>query len=351
MPAVTHNWKARAVCRSACLLVALIVKSVQSDAEVPEQRVACEVSHVNGAWGYQHLGVYIDPTGAIGEFNYSAEGSQWTPNRGEQMTEGDLRDRYRPGRRVIGKVCPDQMAWLRNQLNIVRYSPSSKPTHGSSDGGVQYTQCWMFESDGDPGQHILLRETGDIESRNLAEAAPALANWIEAVASDARRDAHIPAKSKGCIAYPESLHQQYDETVHQSEEGRDRAMKTLTSAEGLRCRMGEGHWSAVYGTKFEQRATPENFELNYFRLNFESGDGRAFGIGDEVHEVRARVTTTGVVLEDYPIDGQEARTTTVVPYRIGSQNRFPAVVHGVMYDSSGLVTTTYVGSCIVIPRT
>ena len=345
-----HHLKARVVCQSALLSVAIFAHPVRCFAEEPEQQVACEVSYVNGAWGYQHLGVYIDPTGAIGEFNYSAEASQWTPNRGERMTQADLRDKYRPGRRVIGSVCPDQMAWLRDQLNAVRYSPSSKPTHGSSDGGVTFTQCWMFGAESVPGQHVLLREAGDIESHNLAEAAPALANWIEAVASDARRDAHIPAKSKGCIAYPESLHKQYDENVHQSDADRDRAMKTLTSAEGLRCRMGEGHWSAVYGTKFEQRPTPENFELNYFRLNFETGDGRSFGIGDEIHEVRTRVTTTGVVLEDYPMDGQEARTTTVVPYRIGNQNRFPAVVHGVMYDSSGLVTTTYVGSCIVVPR-
>jgi hypothetical protein len=346
-----HRLKARDAFLSTLLLVSLIFQPGRSCAEEPEQRVACEVSYINHAWGYQNLGVYIDPTGAIGEFNYSAEDSQWAPNRGQPMTQGDLRDKYRPARRVIGRVCPHQMVWLRDQLNAVRYSPSSKPTPGSSDGGIHFTQCWMFGSDSDPGQHILLRETGDIESGNLAEAAPALANWIEAVVNDARRDAHIPTGLKGCIAYPQSLHQQYDANVDQSEADRDRAMKTLRSAEGLRCRMGEGHWSGVYGTKFEQRPTPENFELNYFRLNFESGDGRVSGSGDEVHEVRARVTTMGVVLEDYLMDGQEARTTSVVPYRIGNQNRFPAVVHGVMYDSSGLVTTTYVGSCMVIPRT
>jgi hypothetical protein len=60
--------------------------------------------------------------------------------------------------------------------------------------------------------------------------------------------------------------------------------------------MGNGHWAAVTGTTFEQRPTPENYELNYFRLNVERGDGRAFGIGDEVHDVRVKVTSAGVVL-------------------------------------------------------
>ena len=68
------------------------------------------------------------------------------------------------------------------------------------------------------------------------------------------------------------------------------------------------------------------------------------------HEVRARAGTMGIVLEDNPLDGQENRTTTVVPYRIGGQNRFPAIMHEGMYDSSGLVATTYVGSCTVIPQ-
>jgi hypothetical protein len=345
-----HASTSPAISRSASLLIALIVQSVGSHAAEVEQQVVCEVSHLNFAWGFQHSGIYIDPTGSIGEFNYSADDSRWAPNRGQPMTQGDLRQKHRPGNRVIARVCPAQMIWLRDELNKVRYSPSSEPTHGSSDGGTQFTQCWMFGSDSAPGQHIRLRETGDVESRNLAEAAPALANWIEAVAQDARNNAHIPLNSKGCIAYPESLHQQYDETVHQSEEDRDRTMKILTSAEGFRCRMGEGRWFGVYGTKFEQRPTPENFEMNYFQLNLQNGEGRVADGGNEVHKVQARVNPIGIVLEDNPMDGQEIRTTTVVPYRISGQNRFPAVMHEVLYDSSGLVATTYVGSCTVIPR-
>lgn len=345
-----HASTAAAIGRFAALLVALIVPPVEPHAAEVAQQVVCEVSYLNHAWGFQHSGVYIDPTGSIGEFNYSADDSQWAPNRGQPLTQSDLREKYRPGHRVIGKVCPAQMIWLRDELNKVRYSPSSKPTHRASDSGAQFTQCWMFESDSAPGQHVRLRETGDFESRNLAEAAPALANWIEAVVQDARDNAHIPLSAKGCIAYPESLHQQYDETVHQSDEDRERAMKLLVSAEGLRCRMGEGRWFNVYGTKFEQRPTPENFEINYYQLDLQSGDGRVSDGGNEVQTVRARVSDIAVVLEDNPMDGQEIRTTTVVPYRIGGQNRFPAVMHEVLYDSSGLVATTYVGSCTVIPR-
>jgi hypothetical protein len=266
------------------------------------------------------------------------------------MTQSELREKYRPGGRVIGKVCPDQMIWLRDQLNAIRYSPSSKPTHAASDAGVQFTQCWMFVSDDAPGQHVLLRETGNFESHNLAEAAPALANWIEAVARDARNSAHVPAHAKGCIAYPESLHQQYDHTVHQSEDDQSRAMNLLKSAEGLRCQMGKGQWFNVYGTEIEQRPTPENYELNYFQMNIEGGNGRSTGAGRDVHDVRIRVTPTSVILEDSPLDGQATRTTTVVPYMIGRQNRFPAVVNDAMFDTSGLVATTYVGTCTVIPH-
>jgi hypothetical protein len=349
-PPLKSGNSVRVIFRSTIVLVAIVVQPPQSLAEEPDQQVVCEFSHVNAAWGFQHSGIYIDPTGSIGEFNYSADDSRSVPNRGQPMTQGDLREKYRPGRRIIGKVCPDQMIWLRDQLNTVRYSPSSKPTHAASDAGTQFTQCWMFDSDSDPGQYIPLRESGDFESRNLADAAPALANWIEAVARDARSNAHISTKLKGCIAYPESLNQQYDETVHQSEGDKVRAMTILTTAEGLRCQMGNGQRFAVYGTTIEHRPTPENYELNYFQLNFDSGQGRAFGIGDEVHKVRARVTATSVILEDNPMDGQVTRTTTVVPYRIAGQNRFPAVVNDAMFDSSGLIATTYVGACTVIPR-
>src|SRR5690606_5184773 len=106
----------------------------------------------------------------------------------------------------------------------------------------------------------------------------------------------------------------------------------------------------VYGTSIEQRATPENYELNYFQLSTESGKGRSTGAGNDLHDVRIRVTPTSIILEDSPMAGQATRTTTVVPYMIGGQNRFPAVVNDAMFDTSGLVATTYVGTCTVIPR-
>lgn len=336
--------------RIACFLAALAFYVGDSPAAEPEQQVVCEVSHLNFAWGFHHAGVYINPSGSIGEFNYSADDSRWAPNRGQPMTQDDLRKKYQPGHRVIGKVCPEQMIWLRDELNRVRYSPYSKPTHAASDAGTTFTQCWMFDSEIAPGQHIRLRETGDMESQNQAESAPALANWIEAVVQDAKKNVHIPLTSKGCIAYPESLHQQYDETLQQSDEDRDQSMKALTSAEGLRCRMGEGRWFGVYGTNFEQRPTPENFEMNYFQLNLQAAEGRLADGSREVQKVKYTANSIGIVLQDNPMGGGEIRTTTVVPYKIGGQSRFPAVMHEVMYDSGGMVATTYVGSCSVIPR-
>ena len=86
--------------------VALSLAWVQASAAVaeqPVQQVVCEVSHVNAAWGFQHSGVYIDPTGSIGEFKYSADDSRSVPNRGQPMTQEELREKYRPGRRTIGK--------------------------------------------------------------------------------------------------------------------------------------------------------------------------------------------------------------------------------------------------------
>ena len=149
------------------MLATLFVQASAAHSAEADQQVVCEVSSVNAAWGYQHSGVYIDPKGSIAQFNYSANDSRWTPNRGQPMTQADLRDKYRPGNRMIGKVCPDRMIWLRDELNKVRYSPVSQPTHAAFDAGIQSTQCWMFKSESEPGQSIRLRETGDFESHNM----------------------------------------------------------------------------------------------------------------------------------------------------------------------------------------
>lgn len=85
--------------RAALLLVAWVILSTPGIASESGQQAICEVSHVNAAWGFQHSGIYIDPTGSVGEFRYAAEDSRSVPNRGQPMTQEDLRSKYRPGRR------------------------------------------------------------------------------------------------------------------------------------------------------------------------------------------------------------------------------------------------------------
>ena len=113
--------------------------------------------------------------------------------------------------------------------------------------------------------------------------------------------------------------------------------------------MGEGRRFDVTGTQFSQRPTPETFESNYYGLDFGKGTGHLASGSSEVYAVTARVNAIGAVLEDYPLDGQWMRTMTVVPYKMGHQERFPAAMHEVAYDDSGLTATIYVGACAAIP--
>ena len=83
-----------------CLLTVFVLQPIGCLAAEPAQQVACEISGLNHAWGFQYMGVYIDPTGTVGEFNYSSKDSQWASNRGEPLTQSDLRVKYRPGNRV-----------------------------------------------------------------------------------------------------------------------------------------------------------------------------------------------------------------------------------------------------------
>lgn len=320
-------------------------------AEDQDEQIYCEVSSMNFAWGYQHDGVFIDPKGSIGEYKYELDDSRWIPNRSDTHTLTELQEKYRPGRRQIGKVCPEQLLWMREQLNAVRYSPLSNLVDtGTRDGPTENTQCWIFLSDREVAQRVGLRERGTLESHNLASAAPALANWLEAVAEDARSKVHIPLKSQGCISYPPSLHQTRDESLVQSEQMRDQALRTLVTAAGLRCQMQEGHVSYVEGTNFRHHAETGTYDTLFDTLDFEKGTGRMVGI-DSVRKVKPSVGPAGIVIEDE--DSARigtSRVMTVVPYKMGGQNRFPAITTTTMPSGVGVIVTQHIGSCTVIPR-
>jgi len=316
--------------------------------------IYCEVSTANFAWIPHYGGTVIAPSGTVALFEYDFEKSPRDREglHGENWlapTRQELVKRFRPGRRVVGSLCSDRHAWLRDQLAVVRAAGQSEVVDMQvRDGPTEKTHCFAFETGHGRATFVLLQHSGSAESHSLSPSAPRLANWLGAVSAEARRRAELPAKENSCIDDPPPLTAPvYPDAFA---EVRQRAMEDLKATQQLHCHFAEGNSTGVDGEQRGNHDSPARLSVVFSHLNSTARRGRAEMFGD-VYSVRVDTSDAGLMLTN--ADAEKNNVTdvaTIVPYRIGGREIYPAVKHEIRLHNYGAMAVRYTGQCAPVPK-
>jgi hypothetical protein len=330
----------------ACL-IALPPGSALADSEV-----YCEISSSNFAWGAQYGGTVIAPDGAVALFEYDFAGS---PADGEALfrkdwlapTRQELTSRFRPGRRVVGTLCADRRAWLRDQLAVVRTAGQSRIVDmGIRDAGTAHVRCFVFEPHADVATLLSLQESGDTESHSISPAAPRLANWLSAVAAEARQRVKLPEKK--CIGeLPSPTMPLYRDAVA---EVRKRTMQELKATQQIHCQFSGGTRAEVDGQQVGNHDSPSQLSVVFTGLDSPDRRAHAETFGD-TYAVRVDSSVVGLTLTN--VDWEKNRISdvvTIVPYRIDGSAAYPAVKHQIFLHDLGAFAVRYTGQCAPLPK-
>lgn len=319
-----------------------------------DSELYCEVSSRNFAWTPVYGGIVIAPNGTVASFEYDFEKSPG--DRGELFlrnwrtpTRQELGKRFKPGRRVAGKLCSDRRAWLRDQVDVVRAAGQSRVVDMQSrDGPTAQTHCFVFETGQDRASFVLLQESGDAETHSLSPSAPRLANWLSAVAAEARRRAELRATERSCIDDPPPLTGPvYPDALA---EVRQRAMEELKATPQLHCQFAEGNSTGVDGDQRGNHDAPARLSVIFTDLNSTARRGRAETFG-AIFSVRIDTGAAGLMLTN--ADAEKNRVSdvvTIVPYRISGREIYPAVKHEIRLHDQGAMAIRYTGQCVPLPR-
>jgi hypothetical protein len=330
----------------ACLL------ALSSGGAVAKSEIYCEVSSTSFAWGAHYGGTVIAPDGAVALFEYDFAknsgareglfGYDWlTPTRQQ------LASRFSPGRRVVGTICGDRRAWLRDQLAAVRTAGQTKLVDlRSRDGGTAHTHCFVFEPGSDAASLVLLQELGDSERHSLSAAAPGLANWLTTVAAEAGQRAK--SAKKECIGElpPLTMPLYQDAAV----EVRRRTMEELKATPRLHCQFSEGTRAEVDGKPVGNHEMPLLLSIVFTGLDSPTRRGHAETFGDS-YAVEIDSTVAGLTLTN--LDWEKNRISdvvTIVPFRIGKRDLYPAVKHQIYLHDLGAFAVRYTGECAALPK-
>ena len=145
------------------------------------QKVYCERSYTNFAWGYQHNGVYIDAEGNLYSYKYQPKEKPWSPKQGDTPTAEELEDKYSHGRKLLQKIEPQEWQAKLKLLTSASQGPMSKRKQSGADMGSNVCRCYVFDEATSRYKDVPLRVQGDWSYENLAPSAKALADWLESL--------------------------------------------------------------------------------------------------------------------------------------------------------------------------
>lgn len=151
------------------------------------QKVYCERSYTNFAWGYQHNGIYLDPEGNLYSYSYQRSDKPWSPKEEAAPTEPELEDKYNHGKKFIRKIEAQEWQAKLNLLTEASKGQMSKRKQSGADMGANVCRCYVLDATKKQYKQVELRVQGDWSYENLAPSAKELADWLESLRASAEK--------------------------------------------------------------------------------------------------------------------------------------------------------------------
>ena len=135
-----------------------------------------QYEYVNYAWGYQHSGFTITPTGEVYTFNRV---TPWVFATEGKISTADLKKNMAASFKADTLINNSDLEYYTKLANAAGMGKLSKPVSQGADMGCY--GCSVFIPD--PGntliyQQVILTESSDWEQHNLAPEAVVLAQWL-----------------------------------------------------------------------------------------------------------------------------------------------------------------------------
>lgn len=152
---------------------------IEPERDKIEQEILFEFQYINHAWGYQRIGSYIDGEGIVTSYQYTPSDTHWAPADFNHPTEEELLDKYSHSPLHLNVIDPDTLYAkykLIEEAAVGTYSDTL--SLGADMGGYAYI-CYVYHSDTDRYDAVVLKLWGDWSYENLPPAASVLVQWLE----------------------------------------------------------------------------------------------------------------------------------------------------------------------------
>ncbi len=149
------------------------------------QNILFETEYTNRAWGYNHVGIWVDSSGTVWRYEL-AEGEDKLDGTGH-YSEEDLLDRYAHKSAYVARVPPDTLRMMYQRIGAAAAGQYSDTTTPMADAGTTRYIAWTFYPGSRTYREVGLRMRGDQQADNLVPEAKVIADWLDRLWEDTRR--------------------------------------------------------------------------------------------------------------------------------------------------------------------
>jgi len=148
--------------------------------EIPLSKVDCyfQYEYINHAWGFNHFGFTITPSGEMYTFDKT---TPWVFAENNQLSLTVLRNNIKASVKKDTLIGFKDMDNLEHLALLAMAGKMSDPVLQGADMGLTICKILVPDPSNPPNgyREVILSQTGDIEFHNLAPQAAVIAAWLQ----------------------------------------------------------------------------------------------------------------------------------------------------------------------------
>lgn len=159
----------------------LLGSFVQAQTPAAEEAIVFCKSYENYAWGATKNGFFVDSTGKVFSFNFSAEALEPGIGVKAPKTVAELKAEYNQSKKLLKTVAADELSRMRALIPEVLSASYSAKVHNACDAGCELWTAYLVDDEKGTFKAVKLKEDGDFVQNSLATAATTLVNWLDSL--------------------------------------------------------------------------------------------------------------------------------------------------------------------------
>ena len=162
------------------LIIALLVIAVGCKKEFKtsrlKQEIFFEATFMNYAWVYQHSGFMVDSAGRVRGYNLPKD---WNfVDSDGFITSAAMKGNINKLNQTSVTINEDTLLIYYNKLTIAAQGEITKPKNVMADAGTASYWGYIFDSETERYQRVLLNQFGDVSIENKSTEAKEIYNWL-----------------------------------------------------------------------------------------------------------------------------------------------------------------------------